>query len=80
VHGPEAQRRANSRRSTWAELLQRVFAIDVLECPRCQGRRKLIALISDGIVVRRILDHPGLVSELPDLARARGGDELAFAA
>jgi len=75
---PEAQRRANTRRSTWAELLQRVFAIDVLECPHCGGRRKLIALITDGVVVRKILDHLGIPSEPPNLARARGGQELAF--
>jgi len=26
------------RRMTWAELMRRVFALDVLECPVCQGR------------------------------------------
>lgn len=27
----------------WAELMQRVFAIDVLLCPSCGGRMKPIA-------------------------------------
>ncbi len=29
----------------WAELMQRVFGVDVLECPRCKGRCRVIALI-----------------------------------
>ena len=74
-HSP---RRSNSPRSTWAELLKRVFSIDVLHCKHCSGRRKLIALITDGVVVRKILDHLGLPSEPPILARARVSEELAF--
>ena len=78
AHGPDAKRRSNSPRSTWAQLLQRVFAIDVLRCPHCGARRRLIALIADGVVVRKILDHLGLPTEPPLLARARGSEELAF--
>ena len=78
AHGADAQRRVNSRRSTWAELLQRVFSIDVLHCRHCGGRRKLIALITDGVVVRKILDHLGLPTEPPILARARVNEDLAF--
>ena len=33
-------------RIPWAELLQRVFAVDVLQCPRCAGRLELIAFIN----------------------------------
>ncbi len=33
------------RRLAWAELLRRVFAIDVLECPRCGARTRLLAAI-----------------------------------
>jgi hypothetical protein len=39
-------------RLPWAELLERVFAIDALTCPWCGGPRKLIALLTDGLVVR----------------------------
>jgi len=34
--------------------------IDVLTCPWCGEKRKLIALLTDGAVVRRILEHLGL--------------------
>ena len=58
-------------RSTWAEFLKRVFEIDVLTCPFCGGKRKLIALVTDGKVVRRILEHLGLPTTAPTLAPAR---------
>ena len=73
-----SSQRSNSRRSTWADRLQRVFSIDVLRCKHCGARRKLIALISDGVVVRKILDHLGLPTEPPRLASARASPELAF--
>jgi hypothetical protein len=38
----------------------------------------LIAWITDGVVVRKILDHLGLPSEPPILARARVGEDLDF--
>jgi len=36
-----------------------------LACPRCGDRLELIALIEDPTVVRRILSHLGLPTELP---------------
>jgi hypothetical protein len=66
-------------RPTWAELLKRTFEIDVLTCPWCGERRKLIALITDGKVVRAILDHLGLPTAAPVLAPARSPPELEFA-
>jgi hypothetical protein len=40
---PQRPPLSNRKRLSWAELLKRVFAIDVLVCPRCEGPRKLIA-------------------------------------
>jgi hypothetical protein len=51
---------ASPRRWRWAELLQRVFAVDVLACPNCGGRLRVIATIDDPSVVQRILAHLGL--------------------
>jgi len=58
-------------RMRWAELMRRVFELDVLRCEHCGGRRKLIALIQDPFVARRILEHLGLPSEPPPVAPAR---------
>lgn len=44
----------------WADLLQRVFEIDVLVCPNCGGRMRVLTTIEDPRVVRRILTHLGL--------------------
>src|SRR5438477_576007 len=69
------------RRWAWADLLRRVFAIDVLTCA-CGGRLRLIATIEDPLVVQRILRHLGLPTEPPGLYPARPppgeGDTLVF--
>ena len=38
---------------------------DVLACPHCGGRLRLIALIEEPQVIRRILGHLGLPTEVP---------------
>jgi len=49
----------------WASLLERTFAIDVLACPECGGRLRLIATITDSSVIDKILTHLGLPAEPP---------------
>jgi len=53
--------------------MHRVFALDVLECPRCGGRRKLIAVITDPVVIVAFLDSLGVPSRAPPMAPARQG-------
>jgi hypothetical protein len=38
------------RNYTWAQLMARVFALDVLECPRCGSRMRILAAIEDPVV------------------------------
>ena len=72
-HAPGKRRRGGVRRRySWAQLLQRVFEVDVLVCPRCRGRRKLLAAIHDPDSIRKVLGAMGLSSEVPELALARG--------
>jgi hypothetical protein len=54
---------ARPRRWRWADLLQRVFAVDVLASPNCGGRMRVLATIDDPRVVRRILTHLGLAGD-----------------
>ena len=49
----------------------RVFATDVLECPRCRGRRKLIAVITDPPVIAAFLASLGLPTRAPPLGPVR---------
>jgi len=60
------------RRYSWAELLARVFLIDVLLCRHCGGRRRLLAAIHDPESIRRVLVAMGLPTETPVLAAPRG--------
>jgi hypothetical protein len=59
-----------SRRLAWAELLQRVFEVDALRCPRCAGRMRLVAAIEDPAVARNILECLDLPPRAPPLAPA----------
>jgi len=61
----------------WSVLLRRSFAIDVLICPRCGGRRELLAVIEHKPTVTKILEHLGLPSALPTFAAPRGPPLLA---
>ncbi len=51
--------------------MRRVFAIDVLVCPACGGRMRVIAAIEEPRVIRAILDWLGLPARAPPLAPAR---------
>jgi len=55
------------RRLPWAALLQRVFGLDALRCPRCGAALRLIAAIEDPAVARRILECIGLPARAPPL-------------
>jgi hypothetical protein len=50
---------------TWASLLERTFAFDILVCPDCGGRLRLITTITDSSVIEKILRHLGLPTEAP---------------
>ena len=52
-------------------MMARTFEFDVLQCPRCGGRMKIIAAIESPEVARRILDCLGIVSRPPSLLPAR---------
>ena len=57
---------------TWARLLKRVFALEMGPCPFCQrGVLRLIAVITQGEVMRKILRHLKLAADPPPIASAR---------
>ena len=56
---------ARVSRLPWALLLKRVFMTDALTCPKCQGRMKILAAITEPEAIRKILDHLGIPSEAP---------------
>ena len=47
-------------RKNWARLIQKIYEVDPLVCPKCQGAMRIISFIEDGLVIRAILEHLGL--------------------
>lgn len=76
---PEAARR-RARGQCWAALMRRTFGFDVLACPRCGGRLRLIALIEGAAVIGRMLRHLGAPTETPAPRPARAPPLLAESA
>jgi hypothetical protein len=74
---PAETARRQARGQCWASLLARTFGFDVLACPRCGGRLRLIALIQEAAVIERILRHLGLPTETPAARPAREPPLLA---
>jgi hypothetical protein len=62
---------AATPRVDWAPLLRRSFAVDVLQCPKCNGRLRVLAVITERESVRPILAHLGMPTDAPPIARAR---------
>jgi hypothetical protein len=54
----------------WAEFLRRVFALEVLVCA-CGGKRRVLAVIWDDSVPRKILEHLALPAKAPKVAKAQ---------
>jgi len=56
-----------SRRLSWAQLLKRVFKVDLESCS-CGGKLKFVAAIMSPTSIQKILEHEGLKYEIPDFA------------
>ena len=52
-------------------MLRRAFSTDILACPDCGGRLRLLATIADRAAIEKILKHLGLPADLPSPASAR---------
>jgi len=57
-----SQAAAARQGSSWAALIQRVYEVDPLTCPRCGGRMRIISFIESRQreVIEKILRHCGL--------------------
>ena len=45
--------------STWARLIHRIFEVNPLQCTKCGGNMRVVALITDYRTSKRILKHIG---------------------
>jgi hypothetical protein len=63
------------RRGRWtprAELLKRVFLVDVLVCPECSGRMRILVAILDKNSIQAILRHCGFPTGPPAIVPSLG--------
>ena len=44
----------------WARLIQKIYEVDPLTCPRCSGKMKVISIIERPEIIKKILRHLGL--------------------
>jgi hypothetical protein len=51
---------SREQRKSWARLIQKIYEVDPLNCPKCRGPMRVIAVIEDQEVTRKILNHLGL--------------------
>ena len=51
-------------RKIWARLIQKIYNVDPLLCPKCGGNMKIISIIEDENIIKKILKHLNLW--LPD--------------
>jgi hypothetical protein len=47
-------------RKNWARLIQKIYEVDPLTCPKCQNQMKIISVIENEEVIKKILKHLGL--------------------
>jgi len=69
---------SRSRRLPWADLLRRVFADDVLQCP-CGGRRSVIAVVTDPALANMLVSALGVPSDPVTFAPARSPPQAELA-
>jgi hypothetical protein len=68
---PASQRTSGYR--AWAEILKRTFGEDVLQCPNCHGRMKLVALVVTAPKsIVRYLTKLGEPIDVPTRSTSRG--------
>jgi len=41
----------------WRECIKKVWEVDPLKCPHCQGEMKIISFINEPKAIRRIVEH-----------------------
>jgi hypothetical protein len=66
------------RRYSWSELLKRVFLVDVLVCPYCGGRLRILCAIIPPGAIAKILDCLGLPSRPPPILPAEPDRDPEF--
>ena len=58
----------------WAQLLARVFGVDVLACPRCESRMTVISFLTESQAIKDILASLQMATAPPEVAPVRSSE------
>jgi hypothetical protein len=56
----EADQGSKEYRKNWARLIQKIYEVDPLTCPKCQGRMRIVSFIKDRRVIKTLLKRLGM--------------------
>jgi hypothetical protein len=56
----EAEKPRRRCSPSWARLLSKVYQVDPLQCRKCGGPLRIMAYVTNGLSIRKILDYLGL--------------------
>jgi len=56
----EPESSAKEYKRNWARLIQKIYEVDPLTCPKCSGKMKVISIIERPEIIKKILRHLGL--------------------
>ena len=59
-HIIESKTSSTACRKSWARLIQKIYEVDPLICPKCRGSMRIVSFIEDREAIRTILNHLGL--------------------
>lgn len=63
-------------RMSWSICLRKTFGIDVMVCPQCDGKMRLVSNVDKPSAIARILEHLGLPSSIDELKPARAPPQM----
>lgn len=69
---------SHAGRMSWAQLLKRVFQIDIETCSRCGGKTKIVAAVLQTNAIEAILSHLHLPTSPPLILPARAPPQEEF--
>lgn len=75
----KGKRTCQPRNYPWATLMERVFGLDVLACPRCGARMRILAAINPPAAIEKILACLGLPTRAPPTAPPAATPDTAHA-
>jgi hypothetical protein len=57
LHIIKSDRPSTASRKSWARMIQKIYEVDPLICPKCRGTMRIISFIEDRDIIKAILQH-----------------------